>query len=266
MSLITVIGKNSFLAKALAKNTNTQDWTFLDHQTALSETDWVKKSDVVINCAFHPDLRQNPYNPIQDIDFLLAGYVKRSNAHYIMLSSRAVYGEAPEDTILREDMTAKPTNAYGINKLKSEQAVASVLPPERFTIIRSSNIFGNEYGRSTFFGLMLTSLKDKNALRFNIAADAVRDFLSARQWAEYMIKIANSPKDGFYNLGAGWGITTQDLAEMMIEYHSSGEIVYTDDSYEGQFILDMNKTKNAFGLEAYTKDNFQDDVKRALAD
>ncbi|MFP4313484.1 MAG: NAD-dependent epimerase/dehydratase family protein [Alphaproteobacteria bacterium] len=258
MSRITVIGKNSFLARHLAEFYPA--WRFLDHKKALSETNWVRASDVVINCAFHPDLRHDAYSPLKDIDFLLAGYVLNSDAHYIMLSSRAVYGNAPEDLYLREDMNPDPINAYGHNKLASEQALAELLPPERLTILRSGNIFGFEYGRSTFFGLMMTSLKDKGVLRFNIAPTAVRDFLSARKWAEYVGAIAKNPQGGIYNLGAGFGITTQEIADLFIKHYGSCEIEYTGDSYEGQFILDMSKTRTAFSLDNYTKSNLEADI------
>ena len=263
MSRVTVIGKSSFLARHLAAAY--PDWTYLDYQDALSETKWVRETDVVINCAFHPDLKTGDYSPVKDIDFLLSGYIAASHVHYVMLSSRAVYGEAqPDDHILHEVHIPMPTNAYGKNKYMSEEAVEGILPPERLTIIRSANIFGSEYGRSTFFGLMLTSLKDEGVLRFNIAPDAVRDFLSARKWAQYLGKIADNPKSGIYNLGSGQGTTTQDLADLMIKYNGSGTVEYSGKSYNGQFILDMSKAKQDYGLDDYSSEEFEDDVKAAL--
>lgn len=264
MPHVTIIGKNSFLAGHLAGTDAGKDWTFLDHTQALSETDWTKDTDVIVNCAFHPDLKSQGYSPVKDIDFLLAGYALHSNAHYIMLSSRAVYGDAPDDLMLNEDIPPKPANIYGQNKLVSEQALAELFPPERLTILRNGNIFGSEYGRSTFFGLMLTSLIDKGVLQFNIAPTAVRDFLSAKKWAQDIVKIAGAPKSGIYNLGSGHGITTQDLAEMLIKHHGGGEIEYTDHLYNGQFILDMAKTRNTFDLDDYTRDDLKTDIKLAL--
>lgn len=260
MSRITVIGKNSFLARHLAEHKGTQDWLFLDHKDALSETDWISKTDILINCAYHPDLMRGEYSPVKDIDFLLSGYILAKDIHYIMLSSRAAYGAAPDDLYLREDMTTKPDTPYGINKLQTEQTLKTMIAPEKLTIIRSANIFGQEYGRRTFFGMMLTSLKDNGVLEFNIAPDAQRDFLSAEKWADDVVKIVQNPKGGLYNLGSGFGVTTQNMAEMLISAHGSGEVKYTDHSYDGQFILDMNKTKSAFELKDYTKDDLQSDI------
>lgn len=256
---VTVIGKNSFLSKTLQCRTASKDWLYLGHEEALSETDWIGKTDTLINSAFHPDLRSGAYSPIKDINFLLAGYVQRHPVHTIMLSSRAVYGEAPDDLILREDHPPTPQTSYAQNKYASEQALADMLPPERLTILRMGNIFGAERGRSTFFGQMLAGLLDNGVMRFDIAPDAVRDFLSAVQWADYMAKIASAPKAGLYNIGAGFGVTTQELTNWIMEAYGSGRVEYAGQSYKGQFILDVSKALQAFSLEPYTKDDLKQD-------
>lgn len=261
MPNITVIGKTSFLARQLAEHSGTQDWLFLDHQDALSETDWISKTDVLINCAYHPDLMRGEYSPVKDIDFLLSGYIAGKDIHYIMLSSRAAYGPAPADLYLSEDTIVAPDTPYGINKLQTEHTLEAMIPSEKLTIIRSANIFGQEYGRHTFFGMMLTSLKDKDVLEFNIAPDAMRDFLSVQKWADDVVKIASAPKGGLYNLGAGFGVSTQDMGAMLISANGSGEVKYTDSSYNGQFILDMSKTKAAFDIKDYTASDLEFDVK-----
>lgn len=261
---ITIIGQNSFLSQALQKQTPSNDWRYLSHKDALSETGWIDKTDTLINCAFHPDLRTGAYSPIKDIDFMLAGYIQNRPIHYIMLSSRAVYGDAPKDLILREDQPPAPITPYAQNKYTSEQAVTDLLPPDRLTILRMGNIFGVERGRQTFFGQMLSGSLDHGIMRFNIAPDAVRDFLYAGQWARYMAKIANAPKAGLYNIGAGFGITTEELANWIIEIYGEGHAEYTGRSYEGQFILDTAKAASAYNLEPYTKEQLKKDCETVI--
>jgi len=263
-SRVTVIGLNSFLSKALRQNSAAQTWRYIGHEEALSDISWIGKTDTLINCAFHPDLRSGAYSPIKDVDFMLAGYVQTHPVHYIMLSSRAVYGEAPADLILREDMPPVPDTPYAKNKYASEQALTKLLPPERLTILRMSNIFGAERGRSTFFGQMLSGLLDEGLMRFDIAPDAARDFLSSKCWAEYIAKIAAAPKAGLYNIGAGFGTTTQNLAEKMIEANGAGRVEYAGESHKGQFILDVSKAKAAFNLEPYTKNDLKMDCETVI--
>ncbi len=261
---VTVIGNNSFLSKALQKNPAGQGWRYIGHEEALSETDWIGKTDTLINCAFHPDFHNDAYSPIKDINFMLAGYVQIHPVHYIMLSSRAVYGEAPASLILRENHPASPDTPYAKNKYASEQALTKLLPPERLTILRMGNIFGAERERPTFFGQMLSGLLDEGVIHFDIAPDAVRDFLAAERWADYIAHIAAAPKAGLYNIGAGFGITTQELAEEIMKANSSGRVEYTGQSYKGQFILDVSKAQAAFNLEPYTKDDLKKDCEAAL--
>lgn len=254
MGNVTVIGKNSFLARALARRKEAADWRFLDHETALSDTFWLEDTRILINCAFHPDMRKEPYSPIKDIDFLLGGYVARKpEIHYIMLSSRAAYGPAPENNLLHENLAPQPDTAYGQNKLAAENALLDLLPPERLTILRMANIFGDEFGRHTFFGLMLSALKNQGIMRFDIAPDSVRDFLPADIWAQYLVQIAAHPARGLYNIGAGFGITTKELSGWIIEGFGGGAVEYTDRSYKGQFILDMHRAWETFSLPSYSK-------------
>ena len=246
---ITIIGKNSFLAQALRKNTACKDWRFLGHEEALQNTGWIKDTDVVFNLAYHPDLKQEPYSADKDIDLKLAALIKDTDIHYMMASSRTVYGSAPDDLMLREDLSPKPDTPYGRNKWQTEQALQKIFGDKRLTILRMANICGSERGRKNFFGMALTKLYDTGTMEFDIAPEAQRDFLPVSFWANAIIKILTTPKPGLYNLGSGIGITTQEIADWLIEGHGSGSVNYTAHGTHGQFIMDMGKAKEAFDLD-----------------
>jgi len=259
---ITLIGKNSFLAQEVMSFNPalSKQWAVLSHDEALSDKSWADKSDIVINFAFHPDLKSEEYSPIKDTDFLLASYIRDKGAHYIMPSTRMVYGEPPSDLILSEDKTPEPFNPYGRNKWLAEQAVASLLPSDRFTVLRIGNIFGFEPDRPTFFGAMLTNLKNKGKISFDIAPDSRRDFLPVNRFAESIFAILQNPKGGLYNIASGFGTSPQELADWLIEGFGSGEIHYTDHKTAGQFILDMDKTRKMYDLPVYDKTTLKADV------
>lgn len=259
---ITLIGKNSFLAQQVCAldPSLSKHWTLLSHQDALSDRSWAKASDIVINFAFNPDLKQEDYSPIKDVDFLLASYMRDTGAHYIMPSTRMVYGEPPQDLVLQENSAPTPFNHYGQNKWQAEQALASLLPPERYTILRIGNIFGFEPNRPTFFGAMLTSLKNNGQISFDIAASSQRDFLPSFRFAEYIHRILQSPKGGLYNVASGFGTSPQELADWLIEGYGFGEVIYIDHKTAGQFILNMDKTCEAFNLPVYNKAALKNDV------
>lgn len=250
---ITVIGKSGFLARALAERPEAKDWRFLSHQEALSDTSWVEDATTVFNLALHPNMKTHDYNPAKDIDRVLAELIKGRNIHYVMASSRMVYGFAPDDLYLREDMLPNPETTYGRNKWETEQALAQILPEQRLTILRMGNIIGFEVDRPSFMGMALTKLRDDGVMDFNIAPDSLRDFLPVTFWAEIVTRVLQHPKPGVYNVGSGFGTSTDEIACWLMETMGQGKTNYTALSYDGQFIMDITKIKQAYEFEAISK-------------
>ena len=164
---IVVVGKNSFLANHIVGLESCRDWLFLTHQEALKSNDWIEKSDLVINFAFAPELMVDDYDPMLDIDTILAEKIEhKKSIHYIMLSTRTVYGHSIyENHILKESQIPKPFTAYGQSKLKIEQSLIDILGNKRLTILRLANIFGYEPARHTFFGRALKTLKEEKKIK-----------------------------------------------------------------------------------------------------
>lgn len=257
-----IIGKNSFLASHLQKRDAAVEWEFLTHQQAFDRPNDLKNAEVIVNCAYHPDLYYGEYDADKDTDFAIASLIQNSTAHYIMMSSRMVYGPAPYDLVINEDYELEPDSQYGKNKLIIEKTLQNILPPKRLTILRMSNIFGFEPDRPRFFGQMITSLKNEGVIRFDIAPESQRDFLSVWAWAGYIEQIIRAPEGGIFNISAGFGTTPQELADILIKEYGSGEVVYTDTSIEGQFILNVRKAMRTFELTPYTQMDLLTDVEK----
>ena len=237
------------MARALKENDAARNWTFLSHAEAFREAEYLEKADVIINCAYHPDLRSGLYSPEKDIDLLLARRIENIDVHYIMLSSRAVYGKAPDNLLLSENMLPRPESFYARNKYKTEQALQEVLR-DRLTILRLANIFGYEPGRKSFFGQMIDGLKTNETISFDIAPDSRRDFLPVYHAADYIVQIALNPRAGVYNIGSGIGLQAHEIADWLIEACGYGKVLYSGQSYKGQFIFDIDKAREVFDLKA----------------
>lgn len=251
---IVVVGKNSFLARALAAHPDGREWTFLTHHEALESGTWTKDAGLVINCAFAPSFHTKGYHADEDIDTKLAERIAGGSAHYIMLSSRLVYGTKRAGLPFRETDEAAPDTPYGEAKWRIEQSLVAALGQARLTILRPSNIFGDEYRRKSFFGMALTSLKDQNKIFIDLAPESLRDFLPVKFFADYVTRFSRARLPGLYNLGAGFGTKAEEIASWLIEGYGSGEIVYTGRRTDGQFWLDMGKTAQAFSLNKITPD------------
>lgn len=262
--LITIVGKNSFLAQHFKSNLPYEaDWRFISHNEIEEQSDWLRKSEVVVNFAFSRNLMTHEYSEDQDIDYKIAKIIKNSSATYIMLSSRKVYGTYSYPVILKEDMDCKPDSPYGRNKLKIENNLAGLLG-DRLLILRLSNIFGPEHGRNSFFGIASRSLKSGNEITYDFDPDVGRDFLSIWKFSRNLGEIIKLRKHGVYNLGAGFAIACRMIAELMIKEHGAGALKVSESRKFDYFTLDMSKTNKDFYLDPYTLEEFKKDCLTAF--
>lgn len=259
---VTVIGKHSFMATALRESGIGQEWQWLSHKEALQNTDWLKTTDLLINFAYAPALRNEAYTAEADIDIQLAQLIGGYPIHYIMLSSRMVYGHPQGSPRLHETMKPQPLNIYGQNKQVIEGLLAGCLPPERLTILRLSNIFGFEPRRRSFFGMALTRLAEEGRIVYDMNPFIQRDFLSVERFGKALEIIAAAPKSGIFNLGAGFAVETGLIAEWLIEGYGSGELLINNMERRDAFWLDMGKTYATFAIPSITPDHVKEDCVR----
>lgn len=231
---VTVIGRNSFIGRAL--RSLRPAWNYLGHDGI----DGAVGASCVINCAFAPELRRGEYDGQQDIDRRIAEAVADDDTHYIMLSSRLVYGVG-RDRAWSEDDEAAPHNFYARNKCRIEQALPGILGAGRVTVLRLSNICGVEPGRATFFGMAQDSLRREGRIKLDMHPATRRDFLPVMQAAAGIVLAAESPHAGVYNLGAGFGTGCGDIAQWLIEGYGDGEIVAPSAEFRDAFWLSMQK-------------------------
>lgn len=257
---IVVTGKSSMIGQQLQKHAATQGWLFLGHEEAIRDISWKADCTCLINLAFSPLLRQHPHDPRHDIDGQLADIIKDTKAHFIMMSSRTVYGPAPPpDYRLTENLQPAPQTLYAQNKWIIEQALRRTLTPERVTIIRGANVFGHERGRPSFFGMALTRLKEQGEIVFDMNPDVGRDFIAVWHVADALVTIAASPHPGLYNFGSGFPTRCYDIARWIIEGYGSGTIRSENPEYKDPFYLEMAYTKGIFTLPATTPDILRTD-------
>lgn len=241
------------IGQQLQRHAATGSWLFLSHEEALQDESWQNDCSCLINLAFSPTLRLEGYDPKNDIDNHLAHSIRETHSHFIMMSSRTVYGPAPApDYRLTEDIAPSPQTAYAKNKLRIEQTLADHLGGDRVTVIRGANVFGHETGRRSFFGMALSRLKEKGEIYFDMNPDVRRDFLAVWHVADALVTIAQDPKPGLYNLGSGFATRCGDVANWIIEGYGSGSIQSGSLEYKDAFYMDMKKSRAAYNIPVIT--------------
>ncbi len=252
---IAVIGASSFIASALRQKLATNDWLFIGHAQAAANGQWLRGISTVINCAFDDRLKTKAYDEQFDFDLYLARLVCDLPVHYIMLSSRLVYGASGPDGRLGEEMPCRPVQLYGQAKLMTERNLFLLLE-NRLTILRLSNIFGSEniQGRRNFVAIALRTLIDQNRITLDISPLVEKDFLPVAHLANSLITIAQNPKAGIFNIGSGYGTKVGQIANWLLIGFGKGEVTVTDMRIHDAFWLDITAAEKAYGLEPINRE------------
>ena len=258
---IVVVGAGSMIARALRQQPASAGWRYLAHGEALGERAWLAGARCVVNLAFDPRLKAEPYDPARDVDLRLAGMLAEHEAAYVMVSTRMVYGLPPPDGRLSEEIAPQPANYYGRAKLAAERAVAGLLG-NRLTVLRLSNIFDvseAEGGRRSFFGIATTALREQGRIVLDISPFVERDFLSAALCAKRIATVAVRPLPGLFNVGAGSPVPTGRIAQWLIAGFGSGSLLISNmREYDG-FWLDIERSRRAWGFAPVSAAEIRDD-------
>ena len=243
---VLVVGENSFIGNALC-NIKRPDIEFYK----VSHKDFDKIDlpffDTVVGCAINPEYRDTRYSTAADFDFHVASKSYKSGCHFVMLSTRKIYGSHSELKIFKETDPTDPFDHYSVNKLRTETRIIDNFG-DQSTIIRGSNLFGFEYGRNSFFGYLMNSLVKTGEIVYNIHPSTKRDFIHVDDSARVISEVCVKRPHGVYNLGAGEGTSIGLLGAYLVQGYGKGNIRFTSEEFKEQFILDTSKLTDALGM------------------
>ena len=213
----------------------------------LGADDLLDGIDIALNCARHPASSGDDYDIERlDPDLLLARRITERGLPMIMLSSRKVY--APSDHPLDEAAALGPSDAYGRNKQRAEEAVREILG-DRLTILRLANIFGDERieGRRSFLALTLNRLAEKQQIFYDMSPFVERDFLPVETLAGLLAKIVQEPPGDVMNVGSGIGLQSGRIALWIMEGYGGGEFLVGSHKEKDRFVLDISRLSARYG-------------------
>lgn len=250
MKKILVVGKHSFIGSHFASMYSNVDLASYNDLVLYPPYGVdIRQYDVVVCCALDPLYRIYPYQDQNDIDFKVAKKAKEANVHFIMLSTRRVYGMHSELKSFDENCLAQPFDNYSKNKFITENIIGSYL--DNYTILRCSNVFGFEYKRNfsqSFLGYCLNSLKQTGKIMFEASDDLQRDFIHVNEFCRALYRVCERKTIGTFNVGSGVGLSVTRVPELIIKGYGSGELVKGTKVFD-QFILNQNKFTDTFDFE-----------------
>lgn len=257
---VVAIGKNSFLGQATASHLDAKSWRFISHAEARNPKSY-EGATCVVNFALHGDVKKGILTPETDLDSAIATLIKNTNIHYVVISSRTVYGPSIHNGPIFETDPLAPVSGYGKAKKQIEENVTNILGADRVTLLRLTTIFGFETDerRQSFFSMALCKLLSEGRIEYNMNPQVRRDFLSVDRCADALVKICNAPKSGAFNIGSGIDLETADVAAWLFESYGAGELVVVNQEYKDAFWFDMTKTRETFGTKIITREDLKQD-------
>ena len=243
---ILVVGKNSFIGQNFSNQSSNID--LISHKE-ISTTDF-SPYGTVVNCSISPDFRTKKYEERNDIDFIVAKKAHENACHFVMLSTRKVYGQSNDLNTYTELSEINPVDNYSENKYITENKIQNNFG--NYTILRASNVFGNEHGRNSFLGFCLTQLKKTDKIVFELSDKIKRDFIHVNEVSKVLKIVCDSKKTGTYNLSSNYALEIGDVAKNLIEGYDSGSFEFGD-KITDQFVLDNNKLQSEFNIKITKK-------------
>jgi len=238
---ILLVGASSLVGRAVAEQAQRRGLalTAISHRQ-IDDVDF-GAYDAVLNMAYDLRYRRAAYDIAFDFDREVAARAARHGVHFVMMSTRRVYGAAGSAPIPETALTA-PIDEYGRNKLITEQAILD-LSGGRCTILRLANAFGFEPGRHTFFGVALDNLRYRKRITLDANPFVRKDFFPLPDCADAIVSVLRKNPTGIFNLGYGTATEIGRIAMWLIEGYAEGELLVTSTEERDGFLLDSSKLR-----------------------
>lgn len=255
MQKIVIIGSNSYIATGIEK-------FFADDEvSSISYHDWqenieiLRQADYILNFAIHPEFSRREMTEDEILDIEIAKAIKDTNAKFVFMSSRKVYGTTKDCIIHKESDELKGFDFYSINKIKTERALQNILG-NKAVILRIANVLGepvSRMGYKTFIGWICENYLQNGKLNVNQNVEAEKDFVTKEFIHQSISAIIHKNLTGIYNISSGFGT---DVKKVLTGYVGTKNLILLPHREErkDQFILDNSKLIEATGLSMSTID------------
>ena len=255
MRNIVIIGSDSYLANGIDKQFGQANISFVEFNTWQQNVDLMKQADYVICFAIHPDFMKREMDYSEILDIQIAEAIKDSNAKFVFMSSRKVYGTTNECVIHKETDKAEGFDFYSKNKVKTEKELCKILG-NRLLILRIANILGEpvqRVGYKTFIGWICENYIQTGKLVVTQNADAVKDFIPKNFLHRAIASLIENEATGIYNISSGFGTSVE---KVLAGYVGKENLVLMgqDKEKQDQFILNNEKLLKATGLSISEND------------
>ncbi|MSP11872.1 MAG: NAD-dependent epimerase/dehydratase family protein [Chloroflexi bacterium] len=190
----------------------------------------VKGADVVCHLAARVSIRASVEQMVADADVNLMGTLQILRAcldqhvrRLVLISSMAVYADAPNPTPVDESFLQAPLSPYGISKLASEQycQLMGRLKNLEVVVLRYFNTFGPGQTYTPYVGVITIFIRRLLAGEPPVIfgdGQQTRDFVHVADVADGTVSAVSAPVAGAtINIGTGVGTTVNQVASLLCQ-------------------------------------------------
>ena len=179
----------------------------------------------------------------------------------------AVYGDLDESALpARETIDAKPLSPYAVSKLAIEHylRVYGHLYDLNYTIVRPANVYGprqNPDGEAGVIAIFTQAMLEGRQITIFGHGNDQRDYIYISDFIDGVLTLADSNLPGPYNIGTGYGVSVNEIHDVLSELISTANPAEYGPPRAGdipKIWLDVTAAKNDLGWQAKT--SFQDGI------
>ncbi len=183
----------------------------------------------------------------------------------------AVYGDLdPSDLPASETIDAQPLSPYAVSKLAIEHylRVYGHLYDLNYTIVRPANVYGprqNPHGEAGVIAIFTQAMLESRQITIFGDGNDQRDYIYIADFIDGVLTLADSNLPGPYNIGTGYGISVNEIHNILSEFLVDAKPPQHGPPRPGdipKIWLDVTSAENDLGWQANT--SFQDGISKTV--
>jgi len=167
-------------------------------------------------------------------------FVKENEINLVQVSTISVYGSSVEE--INEESKLNPETTYGSCKAMAEYLIQSQLSKDKYSIIRLSNLYGDEQPKG-ILAYLLRSIKQNDNVFFNNDGSLKRHFLNVDDAANMIIHMSNNFESGVYNYPGNDVYDIKELVSLLEQTGNRSLNVSYENSKPWENIAKIDSTK-----------------------
>lgn len=191
----------------------------------------------------------------------IAKIASRFNTKVIFPSTQRVYENKNQLKITEEDKLHSD-DEYGKSKLESEQILQNFLNPDKFIILRISNIYGTFPTRSSIIDSIAESLVIDKEVKIGLNPKILRDYLHIDDLLTALNLSIN--QKGIFNICLGKSYNMSDLINFFKIVSGKTPKISFGNNVPNNIVLDNIKAKNEMGF--FPKFDLSKGIEKVLFD